>query len=269
MEPTSPHPRTVTLDPAADPRPPHDRAEDLLRVYAGTRCAATRRRLEADIFELTCDLADQAARRYRGRGVDDDDLQQVSRLALLKAVRRYRPGRAVCFPAYAVPTVTGELKRHFRDCGWAVRPPRQLQERRVALARQEEHLRQELLREPTTAELASGVGVTLDAVREVMAATGGYSTTSLDGHAAGEDIRLEVPDPADAYASLEERLALRWALSGLGEDELHVLRLRFVDELTQAEIGRRIGVSQMQVSRVLAAILGRLRDTMLREEAVA
>ena len=114
MDTTSPYPRVLTLDRDA-PQQSHDRAEELLAVYATTACPVTRCRLEAQVIELTCDLADQAARRYRGRGVDDDDLQQVSRLALLKAVRRYRPGRAVCFPAYAVPTITGELKRHFRD----------------------------------------------------------------------------------------------------------------------------------------------------------
>ena len=269
MDATSPVPLTPFADAQTDPRPPHDKAEDLLRSYAGTRCPVTRSRLEAVIIELTCDLADQAARRYHGRGVDDDDLQQVSRLALLKAVRRYRPGRAVCFPAYAVPTITGELKRHFRDCGWAVRPPRQLQERRAELARQEEQLRQELQREPTTAELACGAGLSPDAVREVMAAAGGYSTTSLDSHGPGDDTHVEVPDPADAYAALEERHALRWALRGLTEEELHILHLRFVEDLTQAEIGRRIGVSQMQVSRLLSAILARLRGAMLHEEAVA
>ena len=139
----------------------------------------------------------------------------------------------------------------------------------MALARQEEHLRQELQREPTTAELAGAVGVSPDAVREVMAAAGGYSTTSLDAHGAAEEVRFEVPDPTDPYAALEERHALRWALGHLRPDELRVLQLRFVDELTQAEIGRRIGVSQMQVSRLLSGILGRLRDAMLRENAVA
>jgi RNA polymerase sigma-B factor len=237
---------------------------------AGTRSLARRRSLESDLLALTWHLADQAARRYHGRGVDDDDLQQVARLALLKAIRRYRPGLGACFPAFAVPTITGEIKRHFRDCGWAVRPPRRLQERRVALARQEETLRQELQREPTLAELARRAGLSRDDVREVMAAAGGYSTTSLDGSApGGGDTGMELPDPHDACAVLDEREALRWALGGLTAQECEVLRLRFVEDLTQSEIGRRLGVSQMQVSRLLAGILGRLRSVMVTEEAVA
>ena len=269
MDTTSPHPISLPSSRDAHERPAHDQAEELLAAMAESRSLTCRRMLEADVLALTWDLADQAARRYHGRGVDDEDLQQVARLALLKAIRRYRPGLGACFPAFAVPTITGEIKRHFRDCGWAVRPPRRLQERRVTLARQEETLRQELQREPTLVELAGRAGLSCDDVREVMAAASGYSTTSLDGSAGGGDSRVEVPDPHDPCAALEEREALRWALRSLSEQELEVLRLRFSEDLTQSQIGQRIGVSQMQVSRLLAGILGRLRAAMTTEEAVA
>ncbi|MDU0315387.1 sigma-70 family RNA polymerase sigma factor [Phycicoccus sp. M110.8] len=269
MDTTSPYPLSLPPSPDSGERSAHVRAEDLLVEMSVTRSLARRRSLETEVLALTWDLADQAARRYHGRGVDDEDLQQVARLALLKAIRRYRPGLGACFPAFAVPTITGEVKRHFRDCGWAVRPPRRLQERRVTLARQEETLRQELQREPTLAELAGRAGLSCDDVREVMAAASGYSTTSLDGSAAGGDSRVEVPDPHDPCAALEEREALRWAMRSLTEQELEVLRLRFAEDLTQSQIGHRIGVSQMQVSRLLAGILGRLRAAMTTEEAVA
>ena len=272
METTSPHPAALHQfpdSPDSGGHPAHNPVEVLLVAMSRTRSLARRRSLEVEVLALTWDLADQAARRYHGRGVDDEDLQQVARLALLKAIRRYRPGKGACFPAFAVPTITGEVKRHFRDCGWAVRPPRRLQERRVTLARQEEALRQELQREPTLAELAGRAGLGCDDVREVMAAASGYNTTSLDGSAVGGDSRVELPDPHDPCAALEEREALRWALRSLTGQELEVLRLRFAEDLTQSQIGQRIGVSQMQVSRLLAGILGRLRSAMAMEDAVA
>src|SRR5690349_17788101 len=122
----------------------HDRAEDLLLVLADTAEGADRRALEREVVTLTLDLADRAARRYRGRGLEYEDLRQVASLALLKAVRGFRPGRGPGFAAYAVPTISGELKRFFRDTGWAVRPPRRLQETRARVIRSEEQLRQDL-----------------------------------------------------------------------------------------------------------------------------
>ena len=140
------------LDPTdrhAQQRRDHARAEELLAQVEVTTDPEERERLRQEVVLLTLDLADTVARRYRSRGIDHEDLVQVGRMALVKAVRGYRSGAGNSFPAYAVPTISGEIKRHFRDFGWAVRPPRRLQELRAGLAAAEDTLRQELGREPT------------------------------------------------------------------------------------------------------------------------
>ncbi|GAB3438641.1 SigB/SigF/SigG family RNA polymerase sigma factor [Phycicoccus ginsengisoli] len=246
---------------------PHDRAEDLLLVLARTTSSDHRRDLEREVVDLTLDLADRAARRYRGRGLEYEDLRQVAALALLKAVRGFRPGRGPGFAAYAVPTIAGELKRFFRDTGWAVRPPRRLQESRARMIRSEEALRQDLQREPTRDELASAAGVDRAGLAETVEAASWFTTNSLDGP-AGEPA-LDVPDGSDAYADLDRSDALGRALDTLGERELAIVRMRYVEERTQSDIGAEIGVSQMQVSRLLSATLERLRTTMVDADAVA
>jgi RNA polymerase sigma-B factor len=210
---------------------------------------------------LTLDLADSTARRYQGRGIDTEDLTQVARLALVKAVRGYRPGRGHGFVAYAIPTMSGEIKRHFRDCGWSVRPPRRLQEIRGRIGPAEERLRQRLHREPTEVEIADELGVTraeLDAARQ---ATSGYHAISFEGRYP-DDPTLDVADSCDDFSTLLEHDALSGALSALTAREQQILRLRFVEERTQSEIGRAVGVSQMQVSRLLSTALARLRSQL-------
>lgn len=258
------HPSSV----AAIHQDRHEQAEELLATLAQTDCPEQRRELEHEVVLLTLDIADHAARRYRGRGMDFEDLRQVARLALVKAVRGYRADRGPCFAAYAVPTVTGELKRHFRDAGWAVRPPRRLQEARLEVARREEELRQDLQREPTRDELAASLGLSLGTLAEAAQAASGFQAASLDG-APGDGLPMELPDDRDDYAQIDLRDALHRALAGLGRRELQILRLRFVEERTQAEIGAVIGVSQMQVSRLLSATLARLRTAMLTADAAA
>jgi RNA polymerase sigma-B factor len=251
-----------------DPRrDDHERAEDLLSGLVHERSPEHRRELEREVVTLTLDLADRAARRYRGRGLEYEDLRQVASLALLKAVRGYRPGRGPGFAAYAVPTISGELKRFFRDTGWAVRPPRRLQEARARLIRSEEVLRQDLQREPTRDELASAAGVDRDGLDETAEAASWFTTNSLDG-VAGEPA-VDVPDVSDAYAALDRSDALGRALDTLDDRELAIVRMRYVEERTQSDIGAAIGVSQMQVSRLLSSTLERLRTTMVEADAVA
>ena len=216
-----------------------------------------------DAILLSLALADMVAHRYSGRGIEDDDLVQVARMALVKAVQGYRPGRGHSFAAYAVPTISGELKRYFRDKGWAVRPPRRLQERRVQLIAAEEMLRHELGREPSRAELAERLGLEPAELGETQACFTAYQTQSLDavtdGGRGATDVGVNGEDAVERIALSD---ALGCAMRQLTERERTIVRLRFIEELTQSEIGTALGVSQMQVSRLLASILRRLRCSM-------
>ena len=227
--------------------------------------------LRADLGErlvlLALPLADSVAMRYRGRGIETDDLIQVARTALVKAVHRYRPGAGPGFAAYAAPTVTGEVKRWFRDQGWSVRPPRRLQELRAQLVTREEQLRHELSRTPCDRELAEVLGVSPDDVAEARACSAGYHAMSLDAPTpAGTSLAdhlLVTPCSATSHAV---RDALRRAIDELTDRERLVLELRFVEERTQSQIGEQIGVSQMQVSRILRSVIARLRAHVLDDE---
>jgi RNA polymerase sigma-B factor len=244
-----------------------DAVEDLLARRRRSQDPDERAELEEAAVVQSLRLAEMVARRYVGRGMEYDDLLQVARLALVKAVRRYRPGAGSGFTAYAVPTIAGEVKRHFRDCGWTVRPPRRLQEFKARLAAQEERLLHELHREPTLADLAEALKATPAEVTEARLSSAAYSAYSLDTPTTVQG-RPEVAGQApDEYAALEMREALRGALAKLNPRERQLVRLRFVDELTQAEVGRILGVSQMQVSRLLTGVLRQLRAQLLADEA--
>jgi RNA polymerase sigma-B factor len=233
-------------------------AEELARVDPADD--ERRTALREQMVLLAVPLADAVAHRYRGRGMETDDLVQVARTALVKAVHRYRPGAGPGFAAYATPTISGEVKRWFRDQGWAVRPPRRIQELRVLLIAEEERLRHQLGRHPLDAELALALGVTRAEVSDARRGSLAYHATSLDDPLAGgtslADLVL-VTECADSTVATRD--ALRRAIAVLPDRQRLVLRLRFVDELTQGEIGQRVGVSQMQVSRILRATLDRLR----------
>jgi len=212
-------------------------------------------------------LADGLAMRYSGRGVETDDLLQVARTALVKAVDRYRPGAGPGFAAFAHPTISGELKRWFRDHGWAVRPPRRIQELRAGLVVEEERLRHTLNRDPRDSELASVLGVSVDEVDEARGVSAGYHAVSLDAPtSAGTNLADHLLVTSSHAGTIEVRDALRQAVAGLSERQRLVLRLRYVDELTQGEIGEHIGVSQMQVSRILRGIVERLRCELLADD---
>lgn len=214
-------------------------------------------------------LALALARQYHGRGIDDDDLEQVAMLGLCKAVRGYRAQPGKTFAAYAVPTITGELKRHFRDCGWLVRPTRSLQEVGASVRRAIPTLAQRLQRQPTSADLAEFLGLPVDTVAAAQLAEGLYQGWSLDVSIGAATTLLgeTLPDPHDGYAPIEAALTVSPALASLSMRERTILRLRFVENLTQEQIGQVIGLSQMQVSRLLADILATLRSLISNPRA--
>ncbi|KGN32945.1 RNA polymerase sigma factor [Knoellia sinensis KCTC 19936] len=240
----------------------HDRAEALLIRAETCRDVSLRQQLRDEAVVLTLDLADDVARRYRGRGVESDDLTQVGRLALVKAANGYRHRAGSVFPAYAIPTISGEIKRYFRDHGWIVRPPRRLQELRAELAQTEGRMQQSVLREPTERELADALDVDPEDIREARFCSAGYHALSLDAPGASRAAAALAPADSGADDVIADRDALGRALAQLTQREQLIVRLRFVDELTQLEIGRSIGLSQMQVSRLLTGILGRLRESI-------
>jgi RNA polymerase sigma-B factor len=239
----------------------HERAEALLVEAQGCQDPDRREELQRQAVVLALDLADSVASRYRGRGIDSEDLVQVARMALVKAAHGFREGCGSSFAAYAVPTISGEVKRHFRDCGWAVRPPRRLQELRAQLTSEEDLLRHRLLREPSVAELAMALGLERGEILEARACSAAYRAVSLDAPAVGGRPPMDLAElDGDHVESLARREALTQAISQLSERERLIVHLRFVEEQTQSEIGLALGVSQMQVSRLLSGILARLRQ---------
>jgi RNA polymerase sigma-B factor len=240
----------------------------LVRALVTTNAAARDRFLKkAVLTNLT--VADRLALRYAGRGIPTQDLTQVARLALLKAVHRFDPDAGFDFHSYAVPTIVGELKRHFRDLGWAVRPPRPVQELRPRISSAVSTLSQTLGRTPTRRDVADYLSVKEAAVAEALTADGCFIPASLDRLAGGEvgsdsawGASLGRDDPD--LARLETRLTLSPCLRMLSDRDRLVLRLRFCEGLTQGDIGRRLGVSQMHVSRTLARILLQLKDELAK-----
>lgn len=224
-------------------------------------------RHEDEIIRINMVVASDCARRYRGRGIATDDLEQVAYLGLVKAVRGFDPARGYDFLAFAVPTIRGELRRHFRDLGWALRPPRSVQELQTRILGAESDLAQELGRSPRPTDFARHLDVDLEQVLDALGANGCFAPTSLDVPAAeGDDAlgdRLGGLDPA--FDTAEARVTLSAVMRGLTPRERRILELRFFGGRTQAEIGADIGVTQMQVSRLLNRILGRLREKLLAE----
>jgi RNA polymerase sigma-B factor len=207
-------------------------------------------------------LAGELARRYRYTDESMDDLRQVAFLGLLKAIDRYEPGRGSKFTSYAAPTILGELKRHFRDKGWALHVPRDLQQRTMAVSAASESLSKRLRRSPSPQEVARELNCEPEDVLEAMEAARAYEASSLDAPARREDdagTLLDTIAHEDTGLELVEgRDALANAWMALPELEREVVRLRFTEDLTQREIGERIGRSQMHVSRLLRRALSRL-----------
>ncbi len=246
-----------------------DRAarEAATRQLMERRAASTdedeRQRLLEEVVELNIEMARGIARRFRGRGAEADDLEQVAYLGLVKAAHHYKLEADTPFIGFAIPTIRGEVKRYFRDCAWTVRIPRRLQEMQGTIATKLPLLEQELNREPTPVEIAEHLGVDVSDVEQALAAKGCFNVLSLDRPAdVDADLTLAdvVADVEDgSIDQLETVEMLQPVLEDLGPRERRILQLRFVEGWTQSEIGRDIGVSQMQVSRVLRKILDDLR----------
>jgi RNA polymerase sigma-B factor len=215
-------------------------------------------------------IARAIAYRYRNRGEATEELLQTARLGLVKAANGYVPDRGVDFLAYAVPTMTGEVKRYFRDQGWAVRPPRRLQELGMRMNRVRAQLEHALGRSPTVPELARELGVDPEDVIEALASAQSYQSVSLDAPSpsAGPDADVSLADTLggddDHYALVEDIASLKPLLARLPARERRILALRFFDELTQQQIGEEVGVTQMQVSRLINRSLTRLREELAK-----
>lgn len=217
------------------------------------------------LVERFLPLARQLARRYQHGGEQLDDLIQVASLGLLKAIDRFDPARETAFSSFAVPTILGELKRHFRDKGWSVRVPRDLQELAVRVDRVTDELSRQLGRAPSVAEIAEQIGTTAEQVLEAREASAAYRAVSLDRtrdeddeNDSGMAAHVGIEDPGFGVA--EDAATVERLMRVLSDREREVLRLRFAEDLTQSEIGSRVGVSQMHVSRLIRHAVAQLRE---------
>lgn len=213
------------------------------------------------LIESHLGLVEYLARRFAGRGEPLDDLVQVATIGLVKAVDRFDPGREVEFSTYATPTIVGELKRHFRDKGWTVRVPRRLQELNLALGGIIGKLSQDLQRSPTIAEIAEAAGASQDEILEALDSAHSYSLISLDAGPSEDGLSYheQIGAADDALEALEDRLSVGPLLQAIPPRERRMLYLRFFTGMTQSEIARELGISQMHVSRLLARTLAQLR----------
>ncbi len=221
------------------------------------------------LIEMNMSLVRFAAGRFRSRGPEEmEDIVQVGMIGLIKAIDRFDLSREAEFTSFAIPYIVGEIKRFFRDTTWAVHVPRRLQEARVQLARATEELSSRLGRTPTVKELSELMSLSEDEVREARLASNGYNSSSLDaaigGSEDGESALQDFIGNEDTdLALVEDFHALAPLIAELGERDRRIIHMRFVEELTQAQIGERLGVSQMHVSRLLSRTLARLRAGML------
>lgn len=248
-----------------------DRERDLLVAMAALDPDDPRRAaLRDELVTVNLPLVEYLARRFRDRGEAYEDLVQVGTIGLIKSVDRFDPERGVEFSTYATPTIVGEIKRHFRDRGWAVRMPRRLQELRLQLNRATAELAQRNGHAPTVTELAQELGITADEVLEGLASGQAYTTASLDaGPGAGDDDGASLGETLGvedaALAHVDNRESLKILLSGLPERERRIVVLRFFGNQTQSQIAEQIGISQMHVSRLLARTLTQLRTELTDE----
>ncbi|HET8601119.1 MAG TPA: SigB/SigF/SigG family RNA polymerase sigma factor [Segeticoccus sp.] len=237
--------------------------EERLAEAAAAPTEAEREEILAEVIVDQLPMARSIALRYRDRGQPLEDLVQVASLALVLAVKRFRPEESASFAAFATPTITGELRRYFRDHGWTVRPPRRLQELRPRIVAATGELEQELRRAPTVAELADYLDVPAEEVLEAQVASSSYRHLSLDRTSApGQDDSLgeEVGEADERLELVLKRVALPQMVATLSDRDRKVLDLRFVHEYTQQQVADEIGVTQMQVSRILSRIRREMRQ---------
>ncbi len=229
-----------------------------------------RRRIRDELVELHLPLVEYLARRFRNRGEWLDDLTQVATIGLIKSIDRFDLERGVEFSTYATPTIVGEIKRHFRDKGWAVRVPRRLQELKLSLTMAVSDLSQRGGRSPTVAERAAHLQMSEEEVLEGLESANAYSTVSLDAPDSGDE---DAPAVADSLGIVDESLegveyreSLKPLLEQLPPREKRILLLRFFGNMTQSQIAQELGISQMHVSRLLARTLAQLRQALTTDD---
>jgi RNA polymerase sigma-B factor len=246
------------------PQLPKAEVKQLLRELRQTGDPKIREKL----IESHLGLVEYLARRFAGRGEPLDDLIQVATIGLVKAVDRFDPGREVEFSTYATPTIVGELKRHFRDKGWAVRVPRRLQELNLRLGSVISKLSQDLQHSPTIAEIATAAGASQDEVLEALDSAHAYSLISLDAATGEEGLSYheQIGGEDESIEALEDRLSVGPLLHKIPARERRMLHLRFFKGMTQSEIAEELGISQMHVSRLLAKTLAQLRSGLEGED---
>ncbi|MGV9411557.1 RNA polymerase sigma factor SigF [Nocardia sp. NPDC003693] len=271
---------TPTVEAPPPETPPHRRAradsyDDIEPYFAEWAALAPedprRPILREDLIRRCLPLAEHIARRFAGRGESFDDLLQIARVGLLHAVDRFDPEYGSSFLAFAVPTVMGEVRRHFRDYTWSVRVPRRLKEIQQSIGPATEALAHRLGRMPRAGELAAELGVDQIEVTQALIAANSYRTSSIDSalDSETENPALSLLDALGAeepdYTLVENFIAVKPLIEALPESERQLLVLRFFENRTQSEIAAHLGVSQMQISRMLTRVLGRLREQALRD----
>ncbi|MFJ2399329.1 RNA polymerase sigma factor SigF [Streptomyces sp. NPDC087843] len=267
--------RTAALPEIADPSQiaPKD-ARQLSRLFFGQLAVLEEGTPEYQyarntLIEMNMSLVQYAAGRFRSRGQEEmEDIVQVGTIGLIKAIDRFELTREVEFTSFAVPYIVGEIKRFFRDTSWAVHVPRRLQEARIQLAKATEELRSRLGRMPSVRELSQLMCLSEEEVNEARLASNGYNSSSLDATiSSSEDGEAALADfigvNDNALELIEDFNALAPMIAGLDDRERRIIHMRFVDELTQAQIGEHLGISQMHVSRLLNRTLAKLREGML------
>ncbi len=281
LVPQSPSPQAPGITPSQVPSPASPAADGEERVQRTDAIvdrlrhepadSFARRALVDDLVETNVGVARSIARRYRNRGIDLDDLEQVALLGLTKAAQRFDAAAGHVFLSYAVPTVRGELRRHFRDAGWMIRPPRRVQDLQGRISRAQHELEASLRRSPRPTEIAAHLGEDLDAVVEALSADGCFTPTSLDlSVAEGASTLGDLIGAEDrAIESTEARIVLAPVVRQLSDRDRRIVHLRFYEERTQQEIAEAVSLTQAQVSRVLTRILTSLRAGLGEAHAAA
>ena len=260
----------IQLTPTPSPGPDEQLAGErrLLERYASDRSPTVRE----ELVERFMPLARRLAARYAGGAEPFDDLVQVASVGLVKAIDRFDPVRGTAFSTFAVPTILGELKRHFRDRGWSVHVPRDVQERILKVERALADLPSKLGHSPTVQEIAERIEATDEEVLEAMHAAQGHHAVSLDASSSlgdGDDpgpLRDRIGEEDLSFDTVEYGEAIGPVLEEISERDRKVLHLRFVEDMTQSEIAEQVGVSQMHVSRILRATIEKLRQQIPEEE---
>lgn len=238
-----------------------ERTRELFRRYKQEGDEEAREQLIVSHLNLVRYIA----AKFKNRGEPLDDLIQVGTIGLIKAIDRFDPDRGLEFTTYATPTIMGEIKRHFRDKGWTIRVPRRLQELSAKVNQATDELTVSLQRSPSVDEIAAHLGTTPDEVLEAMESSSAYSSVPLEGTGSGDED--DAPAVIDRYASVDgdlaasdDRMVLEEAISEFPEADQQAIRMRYMEGMTQVEIAKRLGISQVQVSRMLRRALRRIQD---------